>query len=285
MEILIPILTLGFLGLLFGIGLSIASKKFSVKTDPRLERIHGLLPGANCGACGGAGCFGFAEGILSGKMSVDACRVAEEKVKEQIAKLLGQNLEKKIKLIATLHCFGGSKVKDRFVYNGIEDCVAANLVLGGQKSCVYGCLGFGDCGKVCPFGAIKMSDEGLPVVDESKCKACNKCVLICPKKLFTLVPTTHKVYPVRGRTPQVSDGCLRQPASNGVYVACMSHDLGKDTRVVCPVGCIACRKCEQVCPADAIHVIDNLAVIDYKKCTSCGECVEVCPTKTIRKVK
>jgi Na+-translocating ferredoxin:NAD+ oxidoreductase RNF subunit RnfB len=260
MDILIPILTLGLLGLLFGIGLALASKKFAVKTDPRLEKIVGLLPGANCGACGGAGCFGFAESLLSGKVSIDACRVSEEKIKEKIVQLLGQKLEKEVKKIAVLLCNGGIKVKDRFLYQGIEDCVAANLVLGGQKECVWGCLGFGDCERVCPFGAIKMSGEGLPIVDKDKCKACNKCVLVCPKKLFTLVPITHNV-----------------------YVACSSHDLGKDTIAVCPVGCIACRKCEQVCPVDAIHVIDNLAVLDYDKCTSCGKCVEVCPTKTIRK--
>jgi Na+-translocating ferredoxin:NAD+ oxidoreductase RNF subunit RnfB len=258
MDIFIPILGLGSLGLLFGMGLAIASKKFAVAVDPRLEKILGLLPGSNCGACGGAGCFGFAEAILSGKLSIDACRVSEEKIKEQIAELLGKKLEKKVKLVATLHCNGGQKVKERFLYDGIEDCVAANLVRGGQKECVWGCLGFGSCAEVCPFGAIKMSEEGLPVVDEGKCKACNKCVEICPKKLFSLAPF-----------------------EKNVYVACSSYDLGKDTRLVCPVGCIACRKCEQVCPADAIHVIDNLAVIDYNKCTSCGECVKVCPMKTI----
>jgi RnfABCDGE-type electron transport complex B subunit len=291
MEILIPVLTLGFLGLVFGVGLAVASKRFTVATDPRLERIHGLLPGANCGACGGAGCFGFAESLLSGKVSIDACRVSEDKVREQIAKLLGKKVEKKVKTIATLHCNGGTKVKDRFLYEGIEDCVAANLVLGGQKECIFGCLGFDSCVKICPFGAIQMSAEGLPVVDKNKCKACNKCVEICPKKLFTLVPVVSNVYPVRKDTAS-------SVFSNGVYVACSSHDLGKATLAVCPVGCIACRKCEQVCPADAIHVVDpstaleghpeqgrgvdNLAVIDYQKCTSCGECVKACPMKTIR---
>lgn len=276
MEILIPVLTLGVLGLLFGIGLAVASKKFSVETDPRLERIHGLLPGSNCGACGRAGCFGFAESLLSGKASIDACRVSEEAVKEQIAKLLGQKLEKKVKKVAVLHCDGGTKVKDRFFYQGIEDCVAANLVLGGQKECVFGCLGFDTCEKACPFGAIRMSEEDLPVIDENKCKACNKCVEICPKKLFSFVPITGKVYPVRKDTSSSA-------FSNGVYVACSSYDLGKDARAVCPVGCIACRKCEQACPVDAIHIIDNLAVIDYNKCTSCGECVKACPMKTILK--
>ena len=259
MDILIPILTLGVLGFLFGIGLAVASKRFKVEADPRLEKIHGLLPGSNCGACGGAGCFGFAEAILSGKVKIDACRVSSDAVKEEIAQILGRKLQKDIKKVAVLRCNGGRKVKDRFLYQGIPDCVAANLVLGGQKECVWGCLGFGDCEKICPFGAIKMSDEGLPIVDVNKCKACNKCVQVCPKKLFTLIPI-----------------------ASTVYVACSSHDLGKDTKAVCSVGCIACHKCEQVCPVDAIHVIDNLAVIDYNKCTSCGECVKVCPTKTIQ---
>jgi len=259
MEILIPIITLGFLGLAFGVGLAIASKKFAVQTDPRLEKIHGLLPGSNCGACGGAGCFGFAESLLSGKASPDACRVSEGAIKEQIARLLGKKLEKKTKKSAILFCHGARLVKNKFSYDGIEDCVAANLVLGGQKECVFGCLGFGTCARICPFKAIEMSAEGLPVVDKNKCKACNKCVEVCPKKLFKLIAFTHNV-----------------------YVACSSHDSGRDTKAVCPVGCIACRMCEKACKFDAIHVLDNLAVIDYDKCTSCGECVKVCPSKTIR---
>jgi len=258
MEALIPVLTLGALGLFFGIGLAVSSRRFAVQIDPRLEKIHGLLPGANCGACGGAGCFGFAESILSGKISIDACRVAEEKEKGEIARLLGKKIEKQIKLSAVLHCNGGIRVKDRFLYQGIKDCVAANIVLGGQKECAWGCLGFGSCADVCPFGAIRMSEEGLPVVDPDKCKACNKCVQVCPKKLFALIP-----------------------AKQNVYVACRSHDLGKDTKAVCPAGCIGCRLCEKACKFDAIHVVDNLAAIDYNKCTSCGACVKVCPAKTI----
>ncbi len=258
MDILIPVLTLGAIGLIFGVGLAFASKKFVVKSDPRLEKIHGLLPGANCGACGGAGCFGFAEQILSGETLIDNCRVATDQAKEEIAGVLGRTLKKKIKTIAALHCNGGRKVKDRFIYKGIYDCVAANLQMGGQKECLAGCLGFTTCEKACPFGALGMSEAGLPVVDAAKCKACNKCVDICPKKLFTLLPL-----------------------ENTVYVACGSHYTGKETRVVCPVGCIAFKLCEKACKFDAIHVVDNLAVINYNKCTSCEECVQVCPVKCI----
>ncbi len=259
MEILIAILVLGTLGLLFGIGLAIASKKLAVQVSPKLDEVHHLLPGANCGVCGNPGCFGFAESLLAGKSSLENCKVCSEEIKEKIANILGLALEKQTKKIATLHCNGGLKVKDKYLYDGVNDCIAANLVLGGQKSCAYACLGFDTCVKACPFGAITMSAEALPVVDKVKCRSCNKCVLACPKKLFSLVSVTHTV-----------------------YVACSSHDLGREVKSVCPVGCIACKLCEKACRFDAIHVIDNLAVIDYHKCTSCKECVPVCPAKTIR---
>jgi Na+-translocating ferredoxin:NAD+ oxidoreductase RNF subunit RnfB len=260
MEILIPILILGSLGLLFGVGLGIASKKLAVQADPRIEKVHGLLPGTNCGACGGAGCFGFAEGLLSGKFSLAGCKVSTDAQKEKIAGFLGQKIEKTAKKVAAPRCFGGKKVKDKFIYQGLRDCAAANLVLGGQKECFYGCLGFGSCVKICPFGAITMSVEDIPVVNEVKCKACTKCVLVCPKKLFTLTPV-----------------------SSTVYVACASRDCGKDTLGCCPVGCIACGACVKACKFNAITITSNLAVIDYEKCTSCGDCIKVCPAKTIKK--
>jgi len=257
-EIIIPILILGSLGLLFGVGLAIASKKFCVVTDPHLEKILSCLPGSNCGACGMPGCMAFAQSLMKGKTTIDSCRAMEEEARNRAAQILGVRLETKVKQVAVLHCGGGDKVKDKFKYDGLEDCIAADLVLGGQKECIFGCLGFGTCVEACPFGAINMSTQKLPIVDEEKCRACGICVEVCPKNLFGLIPTEGKV-----------------------YVACRSHDTGRDTRTVCTVGCIACLKCEKVCPTAAIKVIDNLAQIDYSKCTSCGECVKVCPTKCI----
>ncbi|MCX5693897.1 MAG: RnfABCDGE type electron transport complex subunit B [Candidatus Omnitrophica bacterium] len=259
MEILIAILVLGVLGLIFGVGLAIASKKLAVAANPKLDEVQHLLPGANCGACGNPGCFGFAESLVSGKSVVESCRVCNDESKEKIAKILGLTLEKQNKKIANLHCDGGLKVKDKYLYNGVSDCIAANLVLGGQKNCVFACLGFGTCVQACPFGAITMSAQELPVIDKNKCRSCNKCVLVCPKKLFSLISV-----------------------NNIVSVACSSHDFGKDVKSVCSVGCIACKICERTCKFDAIHVINNLAVIDYHKCTSCKECVGVCPAKTIK---
>ena len=259
MDILIPVITLGGLGLIFGIGLAIASKKFAVHIDARLEKIQGLLPGSNCGACGGAGCFGFAQDLLSGTRSADGCRVSDDEVKEKIAQLLGKKLEKQVKKCAVLHCHGGSKrAKDKFEYSGIQDCTAANALLAGPKACEYGCIGYGTCARICPFGAITMNEENLPVINEATCTSCGKCASACPKKLFTMIPITN-TYAVR----------------------CKSQDIGKKVMDVCSVGCIACRKCEKACPVHAITIVNNLSVIDYSLCDNRGECLKVCPTKSI----
>jgi len=259
MEILAPVIILGSLGILFGFGLAFASKKLHVDVDARLDMIHGLLPGSNCGACGGAGCFGFAEAVLSGKLPITACRVSSHAAKEKIAEILGQTVEKSVRKVAVVHCAGGSRARDKYLYEGIKECVAAAALHGGPKACGFGCLGYGTCVSVCPFGAISMGPDGLPVVDEETCTGCGKCVLVCPKKIIKLWPVTQKV-----------------------YVACCSHDTAKDTRAACAAGCIACKMCEKACAFGAIRVTNNLAVIDETKCTQCGECVKVCPVKVIK---
>jgi len=259
---LAPILTLSILGLLFGIGLALFFKIFQTKEDPRIAQILEFLPGANCGACGFAGCFGLAQAIAEGKASPTRCAPLGLEKQKKIAEMFGIKIEEKTRLVATLICNGGIKAEDKFVYQGIETCFSANLLHGGQKTCPYGCLGFGDCVKVCPFGAIYMDKEKkLPVIIEEKCTGCGLCIKTCPKKILTL-----------------------RPADKKVYVMCNSIDKGALVNKYCKSGCIGCYKCEKVCPSEAIHVKNNLAVIDYEKCTNCGECVKVCPTKVIMQI-
>lgn len=258
-QFIAPILTLTGLGLFFGLVLSWASRKFAVTQDPRIKEILEKLPGANCGACGKAGCSGFAEGLAGGEIDLSVCKACTAEQATEIAKILGVEVGLKEKKVATLRCHGGKQAKDKFIYQGIKDCLAAAQTLGGHKFCSYACLGFGNCQRACPFGAIQMSAEGLPMIDAELCTGCGKCVAACPRNLLALIPIKGKV-----------------------YVGCNSRLPAKEVMRVCSVGCIACKKCEKACPEDAIKVVENLAAIDYDKCTSCGKCVDVCPRRIIK---
>ena len=258
-NVLFPILGLGGMGFIFAIGLSLAYKKFEVETDPNIEAIREVLPGANCGACGYPGCDGFAAAVAVGEAPTNGCPVGGAALVEDIAKILGVEADAAEEVVAKVLCQGDmEKAKDKYIYEGVKDCAAASLLAGGPKTCDYGCMGFGDCVRVCQFDAIHINDKGIAVVDEDKCTACGLCVEACPKDLIEMVPK----------------GSL-------VQVTCISQDLGRDVRKYCSVGCIACRICVRACEFDAIKMVDNVARIDYEKCTNCMVCAEKCPTKSI----
>lgn len=258
-EILFPVATLGGLGVLFGVGLACASKVFAVEVDPLVEKIEELVPGANCGACGYAGCAAFARALVEGSAEISDCTVGSEGAQHTIAQLLGQVLKKKAKIIARVFCEGSkNNAVDKFEYIGDLDCTTAMLVGKGSRACPRGCLGLGSCYEVCPFDAIVMGEDGLPIIDAGRCTSCGKCVEVCPKQIIRIVPE-----------------------SKGVHNLCSSNKKGKQVKDVCKVGCIACRLCFQICPVEAIDMEDNLAVIDYAKCIQCGLCANVCPTHSI----
>ncbi len=261
-EFLMALLTLAGLGFGFGLILAWTSKKIHVETDPRVTMINELLPGANCGACGFAGCNAFAEALVLGQAEITACIACNTETRHRVALILGVSAcpiaDSKV---AVIHCAGGEKSKDKFTYQGLADCWSAAAVLGGSKECAYACLGQGICIQACPFNAISVGESGALKVDPEKCRGCGKCMAACPRKLITLEK--------KGRIKTV-------------YIACSSHDKGPVAMRKCKAACIACGKCVQTCPLQAISIKDNLAVIDYSKCVNCGKCVEVCPTKAIK---
>lgn len=248
------------LGAIFGLGLAFAAQKFAVKVDPKVEMVRDVLPGANCGACGFAGCQGYAEAVATRpEVPPNLCAPGKATVAEAVARITGKVAEAVEPNFARIMCQGGwSKSVKRFKYEGVQDCRAAVLAGGGDKACIYGCLGYGTCAKVCPFGAITMNDDHLPVVDITKCTGCRKCEQACPKKVIEVLP-----------------------ASRQVLVACHSKDKGPDTKKNCSVGCIACGKCVKICPFDAPSISTNLSRIDLDKCKVCGLCVSPCPTDAI----
>jgi RnfABCDGE-type electron transport complex B subunit len=170
-ELLMPILTMTALGFLFSAGLVLAYKKLRVDEDPKIEKIAAALPQANCGACGFSGCRAFAEAVAKGKAEANGCPVGGDDVAQDVAAILGVQAGKIIKKVARVHCRGTHQAaKDRGSYLGISTCYASHL-LGGNKQCSYGCMGYGDCVRDCLFDAMHMGEEGLPIIDEDKCTA------------------------------------------------------------------------------------------------------------------
>lgn len=249
----------GVVGAFVGIFLGVAGLAFKVKVNEKEEAVLAALPGNNCGGCGYAGCSGLAAAIAVGTAPVNACPVGGSEVGKRVAEIMGVEAEAAVKRVAFVACQGDCEKAGRdYDYTGAEDCRMMSFVPGGgPKSCNSGCLGYGSCVKECPFDAIHIVN-GVAVVDRDACKACGKCVAVCPRQLISLVP-----YEARHA------------------VACSSTDKGPVTMKACSVGCIGCGICVKNCPAGAISVTEFRAVINQEKCTGCGACAEKCPKKAI----
>lgn len=259
-NILIATAIVAAVGIVIAILLSIAEKVFHVDVDEKEVAIRECLAGNNCGACGYAGCDALAKAIAKGEAPVNGCPPAGKTGADKIAAIMGTEAGEFVRQTAYVKCSGTcDKRSPKYNYFGIKTCTSELIAPGnGNRSCAYGCLGYGSCADVCDQKAIRIIN-GVAVVDSELCVACGKCVNACPKHLIELVPYESKY-----------------------RVQCTNGQKGKVVRTNCAAGCIACGICERNCPNDAIKVIDNIAVIDYDKCTACGLCAEKCPSKVIK---
>jgi len=194
MIILNSFLMLLGLGLMASIMLAIASKILYVWEDPRIEQVEGALLGANCGGCGYAGCAAAAEAVVKGKAELDVCTAGGFEIAQQVATVMGKKVEQKEPDFARPGCYYGYQDADlKFTYDGIFDCRAAMLLYGGSKECHIGCLGLGTCVASCPFNALSMGENNLPVVNLDRCTGCGVCVEVCPKDIITLSSATRRI--------------------------------------------------------------------------------------------
>jgi len=257
---LVSVAVLGGVGTTFGALIALANARFRVEEDPRVDALADVLPGANCGACGFAGCRAFAEAVIEGRTPPSRCTVMSDDEREDVSELLGVEAGGADRKVARLMCAGGFDVAPRKArYVGIESCAAAVAVTGGGKGCAWGCVGYADCAVACDFDAITMGPTGLPVVDAEKCTACNDCVEVCPLGLFTLHPVdTH------------------------LLVQCRNLLDGDAAEAVCSVACTGCRKCAQDAAPELIEIRRGLAVIDYDRIElENPAAIERCPTGAI----
>jgi len=246
---------MGALGAIFGVSLAVVSRFFRVTVDPRIEQLADALPGINCGACGCAGCEGYAEAVSKGA-APNLCIPGGHDTALKVAHIMGMTLEdERLPARAVVHCQGGTdRCAERYVYDGIADCTAANLLQHGPKKCDYGCLGYGNCARACPFGAITMDETRIPRVDWSRCTGCGTCVRTCPRGLIETLPV-----------------------SIGHYIACSSQNRGKAVKKACTVGCIACWVCVKSAPEGHVEKQGNLPRLTYPDDADYAAAMEKCP--------
>jgi electron transport complex protein RnfB len=231
-------------GFCFGLALAYAAKRFAVKVDPKIEAVRACLPGANCGACGFAGCDSYAEAVVvDPSVPPSKCAPGKGEVASKVAEITGKAAEDAGELISVLRCSRNEgQVKKKHEYVGFDTCAAASIAFGGPYECNFACIGYGDCEAACPFHAIHMKD-GMPVIDPDECTGCGVCVKTCPKGVLQLIPK-----------------------SAPVYVPCNTKDKGKAVTNVCKAGCIHCMACTRKAK-DVVNMVDGRIEIDYDNLT------------------
>lgn len=261
--IFIPLFILSSLTFVLGLFILFASKKFYVKTDPMVDTITSMLPGANCGACGYPGCAQFAAELVKTRDSSKICPIGGDELGHELGRVLGITMDAAKPVSCVVLC-GGSKKTTKFLteYKGIQDCWAVKEILPSVKQCPYGCVGLGSCIASCKYDALKVED-GIIKVDPENCVGCGACLDRCPQHVLKLIEKKPRKY----------------------HVACSSTDKGGVTRKYCSVGCISCMLCVKACKFDAIKIVNFCAVIDDVKCVNCGLCAKVCPVKCIQLTK
>lgn len=266
MNIVMAVVIVAVLGAVFGFALSWAEKKLAVKKNEKEVAIEAMMPGANCGGCGFAGCMAYADAVANGEAEIGLCNPGGKELAQKMGAIMGKVVAEgdERKKVAHVFCKGDCNVtSQQYAYKGLGDCNSAVMLFGGPNACKSGCIHLGSCISVCPVHAISKDSDGHVSVDETKCIACGKCVAVCP---------THAIRLMYADSPYVVD--------------CSNHEKGAATRKECTVGCIGCGICEKKFPESGFVVDDFLSSFDLDKPhAQAQDAMDACPRKVIVKRK
>ena len=161
MYVFYAIISLTVLGLVLGLLLGIAAKYLKVESSPLVDALEALLPGSQCGQCGFPGCRPAAEALADGLAPATMCPPGGSALAEQIAALLGVELDL-------------TSLKDPEL-----------LVAKVSEATCTGCT---RCFKVCPTDAIVGAPKQIHAVVTAACIGCKKCVEVCPTECLQMHP-------------------------------------------------------------------------------------------------
>lgn len=267
-QIAIATLVFGLIGLAFSLLLAFLNRKLRIPENPKVKKILDMLPGLNCGACGFSSCRTYAQAVAEDSEKYQSCRPAGDGANQKISELLGKKKvrEKNLKKVLICACIADADEKKvSSDYQGLKSCQAAQIT-GGALDCFYGCLGFGDCQKICPTGAIAVKEKKV-YIDSKKCFFCGRCIKTCPRNLFKIIP-------------------IKEDLKKNYYIACQNKDKLREVKDVCSRGCIGCALCTKVTDSP-YKMHQNLPRINYSENTndeSLKQGMDRCPTKCIKDI-
>lgn len=161
----IAVIAITLMGLVFGLILGYASRRFAVEEDPIVEKIEELLPQSQCGQCGYPGCRPYAEAVGNNDAKINLCAPGGEAVMQKIATLLNV---------------------DPQPIEGDESALAPVRMLAVIDEA--NCIGCTKCIQACPVDAIVGATRAMHTVMSDLCTGCNLCVDPCPTSCIDLVP-------------------------------------------------------------------------------------------------
>jgi Na+-translocating ferredoxin:NAD+ oxidoreductase RNF subunit RnfB len=233
------------------------------RIDPDLARLERILPGYDCGICGKIDCSDYAGALLAEASDPALCRPGGSATESSIRSLLEERKGDGpvSPMRAVVQCAGTSAVaRASFDYDGYRDCASAVSLYGGPKQCKNGCLGFGDCARACPLGAIRI-EKGCAVVDPQICTGCGICVSVCPQDLIALIPIDREW-----------------------YVACSAESAVDERLRDCDLACNACGECARRSVQGEFVMTRNISRAMNVWSESWADIAASCPTGAIRHI-